>query len=81
MEFERTIKLMEYDKNLMPPMDLFPRIMGVVHFVFDHLRDPGLSDHARGASPALDAALYDLPETTRMAQIELNFDGDGREVL
>jgi hypothetical protein len=54
--------LMETDKNIMPRFDLFPRTMRVVHFLFDQLHDPGLSDHARGSGPALDRALYDQLE-------------------
>lgn len=53
--------LMEYDKNPMPQIDLFPRVTRLCHFIFDHLRSEGLSDHNSGGGPALDSALYDQP--------------------
>lgn len=67
---ESTVKLMNYDKNPLPQFDLFPRLMRLTHFIFDQLHDPGLSDHARGAGPALDAALYDGSEQLSFPVIE-----------
>ncbi len=65
---------MESDKNPMPELDLFPnltRVCRVAHFIFDHLRSPGLSDHNRGGGPALDSALYDQPAQPDNNQLEL----------
>lgn len=52
---------MDKDKNPMPEFHLFPRATRLAHFLLDHLRDPGLSDHNTGSGPALDRALYDKP--------------------
>lgn len=39
--------------------DLFPRITKVVHFIFDHIQSPGISDHAnKGGGPMLDEMLF-----------------------
>lgn len=66
----RTTEGMENPKtitqNVMPEIrviDPIARLTKCLHFLFDHLQVPGLSDHAnRGGGPALDAALYDDPQ-------------------
>ena len=61
---------MELDKNPFPQLDLFPRVTRVVHFIFDHIQAPGLSDHAnRGGAPMLDRELYDNPD-----QLQIDFE-------
>lgn len=37
---------MESAPNPFPKIELFPRVRRLVHFLFDHIQDPGLSDHA-----------------------------------
>lgn len=38
------------------------RIKKIAHFLFDHITDPGLSDHAnRGGAVVLDHELYGQP--------------------
>lgn len=62
---------MEYDKNPFPKIDLFPSLTKLAklgHFLCDHIRHAGLSDHNTGGGPALDAALYDQP-----AQLEFQY--------
>lgn len=73
--------LMESDKNPLPQFDLFPRTMRVVHFIFDQLRDPGLSDHARGSGPALDRALYEPTyEQPDLFERTNRWDSEGRDL-
>ena len=63
---------MEADPNPFPQLDLFPRVTKVVHFLFDHLQHPGISDHAnRGGAPMLDRELYDDPN-----QLEFDYGRD-----
>lgn len=58
--------VMEADKNPFPKIDLFPRLTKLAHFLFDHLQNEGISDHAnRGAAPMLDRELYDNPDQLR----------------
>lgn len=63
---------MESDKNPFPKFELqlLPRTCRVFHFIFDHLQSEGLSEHNRGAAPALDAALYD----TGHEQLQIDFE-------
>lgn len=54
---------METDPNPFPKLELFSpmaKLRRLAHFLFDHIQNEGLSDHAnRGGGPMLDRELYD----------------------
>lgn len=65
---------MEKDPNPLPHFKIIdPRelLCGAAHFLFDHLRHNGLSEHNRGGGPALDRALYDGLRDTEAATTAL----------
>jgi hypothetical protein len=64
---------MEKDTNPFPRIDVVPGaavVRRVGHFLLDQLHHPGLSEY-HGASPALDAALFDGPN-----QMEFDYESD-----
>lgn len=60
-------KIMKSDP--FPRMEFFPRVCRVAHFLLDHIRSEGLSDHNSGGGPMLDRKLYDRPE-----QMQIDFE-------
>ena len=65
------IKNVEVDKNIMPEIELFPRLERVGHFIkrlvtFLPLEAPDhMSEHYRGGAALLDRELYDIPQETQ----------------
>ncbi len=57
---------MELETNRFPKTEIFPRLSRLVHFLFDHIRSEGLSDHANPGGPALDRELCDKAERLQL---------------